>query len=182
MLRTALFLIVATLALPAAAQTIRQLGPHIHGVSTLDIAVDGTAVDLELQSPGTDIVGFESAATTDAEKAALAQATSILANPLDVFALPAAAGCKVTDASQQIQQTTLPASRSDANATLLDRYAAEDPHSDVYVTYALTCANPHAITAIDFHFFALFPNTQVVNVQLLSVGEDEELNIPPPLP
>lgn len=75
----------------------RQLGAHEHGAGTLNIAVEGSRVSMELEVPGADIVGFEHAATTDEQKAQLAAAKEKLNNGLSLFRLPNAAGCRLIE-------------------------------------------------------------------------------------
>ena len=47
----------------------RQLDSHQHGVSTLKIALEGQNMQLELESPANDIVGFEHAPENNKQKA-----------------------------------------------------------------------------------------------------------------
>jgi hypothetical protein len=88
--------LVILAALPAFAEEAqhRQLGPHVHGQGTLDIAVEGNKIEMELIAPGMDIVGFEHVATTDDQKAAVEKAKAKLTDVLGVFKLPDAAKCK----------------------------------------------------------------------------------------
>src|SRR5690606_498190 len=76
----------------------RQLGAHEHGAGTLNIAVAGNSVSMDLEVPGADIVGFEHEATTAAAKAQLAAAKERLAEGLKLFRLPDAAACRLVDA------------------------------------------------------------------------------------
>ena len=85
------------------AEETRQLDAHEHGVGQLDIAFDGTQIAMELHAPGADIVGFEYAAESAADRAKIDDAVAILARPLDLFALPAAAGCSVVQASASLE-------------------------------------------------------------------------------
>ncbi|MEX0284153.1 MAG: DUF2796 domain-containing protein [Paracoccaceae bacterium] len=89
------------LALPlsstAFAET-RQLDAHEHGSGTLNIAIEGNSVAMELEAPGFDIVGFEYEAKSDEDKASIEQAMATLSSPLALFTPPAAAGCSVTEA------------------------------------------------------------------------------------
>lgn len=78
------------------AEERRELGAHVHGHGTLNMAVEGKTVALELRVPGADIVGFEHEAKTDADKAALKQAEATLSTPGKLFAFEKAAGCKLT--------------------------------------------------------------------------------------
>lgn len=92
-------LILALAATPALAEETREMGAHVHGVGALNIAFDGSAVAMEFQAPGADIVGFEHSAATEADRAAIDAAVATLARPLDLFAFPDAAACSVTRAS-----------------------------------------------------------------------------------
>ena len=89
------------LASPALAEEAqhRQLGPHVHGQGTLDIAIEGKKIQMELVVPGMDIVGFEHVASTDEQKAAVEKAKAKLTDVLSVFKLPAAAQCKAEAAN-----------------------------------------------------------------------------------
>lgn len=97
MIRTAA--IAALAALPAAALAeSRELGAHEHGHGALNIAFEGGVVAMELEVPGADIVGFEHPAENAEDRAAIDGAIAALAKPLDLFLIPAEAGCAVTAA------------------------------------------------------------------------------------
>ena len=98
-LTTALSLIALA---PAAAAETRQLDAHQHGHGALNIAVEGAIVAMELEVPGADIVGFEHKAESDEDRAAIDAAIAQLAQPLDIFVIPAAAGCTVTAAAVEL--------------------------------------------------------------------------------
>ncbi|WP_016772972.1 ZrgA family zinc uptake protein, partial [Pseudomonas sp. R62] len=55
-----------------------SLGAHEHGVGRLNAALDGQTLELELESPAMNLVGFEHAATSDADKAKVAAARAQL--------------------------------------------------------------------------------------------------------
>lgn len=82
-----------------AGEDKRELGAHEHGSGAINMAFDGNSISMELESPGADIVGFEYAATSEEDRAAVDNAIADLARPLDLFVLPAAAGCTVVEAS-----------------------------------------------------------------------------------
>src|SRR2546430_17581707 len=95
----ALCLLASAIATPSiAADEHRELGAHEHGRGTLNIAVEGNRVTMELEVPGVDLVGFEHAAKTRRDKSAVEKAKTQLMAPLALFALPASAGCRVTEA------------------------------------------------------------------------------------
>ncbi len=88
---------------PRAEEEHRELGPHVHGHGTLNIAIEDKRVSMELEVPGMDIVGFEHAASTADQKAAVDKAKAQLEKPLGVFKLPAAAGCTVAEAKVVVE-------------------------------------------------------------------------------
>ena len=71
---------------------------HEHGVSKLDIAFDGSNLEIELSSPGMDIVGFEHAAAMPGDKETVSNALSALRAKTGTISLPAAAECSLREA------------------------------------------------------------------------------------
>ena len=102
-MKHSLSLIALVAAMPAIAQDSRQLDAHEHGVGTLNIAIEGTTVAMAFEAPGADIVGFEYDAESDADLAAIDTAIATLGAPLDLFVLPEAAACRVTEAKAELE-------------------------------------------------------------------------------
>lgn len=95
-------LTLAALAATAAQAENRQLDAHQHGHGALNFAFEGNSVAMELEAPGADIVGFEHPAENAADRALIDAAIAELANPLELFVMPAAAGCSVTAANVEL--------------------------------------------------------------------------------
>jgi len=166
-------------ATPAFAQETRQLDSHEHGVGQLDIAFDGTKIAMELHAPGADIVGFEYAAESSEDRAAIDAAVAMLAKPLDLFVLTDAAGCSVVKASAGLESEESHDDHGDEHADEEDghddhdeedheEHASEAGHTEFHAEYLLTCADPTAVTEITFAYFETFPNALEVEVQLIS--------------
>ena len=102
-MKHALSLIPLLAVAPAFAEDTRQLDAHEHGVGALNIAIEETTVAMEFHAPGADIVGFEYAAESEADRAAVDAAVATLATPLDLFVMPDAAECSVTQASAKLE-------------------------------------------------------------------------------
>ncbi|MDG1470658.1 MAG: DUF2796 domain-containing protein [Ascidiaceihabitans sp.] len=166
----------AMAATPVFAQETRQLDAHEHGVAQLDIAMDGQQIAMELHAPGADIVGFEYAAESADDRAAVDNAVAALARPLDLFVLPDAAGCSVVQAAAGLESED----DHDGEAEEHDEHAKDDHkddhddheeqagHTEFHAEYLLTCTDPDAATDITFAFFDAFPNALEVEVQLIS--------------
>ncbi|MCE0504986.1 DUF2796 domain-containing protein [Roseivivax sp. GX 12232] len=103
---TVLTLVLASTAASAAtatsAQEAREMGAHVHGVSTAEIAVEHGRVEITLYSPGADIVGFEYPARSAEEKDAVAAAIRQFLQPETIVTLPEPAGCRLTEVAARL--------------------------------------------------------------------------------
>ena len=186
----------ATLDLTETAEVRRELGAHEHGASALDVAIVEGRVEMRLESPAMDIVGFEHEPSTDEQRAAIEEARATLSDPLTLFAPPEAAGCAVAEAAVEhvfedghddhghddhgaeghshddhAEEATAEEDHDHgAEEAAADDHGHEEgaTHSEFQATYALDCEDPSALTAIDFPFFETFPNAQEVDVQVVT--------------
>lgn len=101
LLTTALVTCLPVIAL-AAGDEHTELGAHEHGAGVFNVAIEGESVAMELEAPGADIVGFEHAAKSKKDKAAIKKAKATLKDLSKVVVLPAAAECKVKKASIEL--------------------------------------------------------------------------------
>ena len=157
----------------------RELGAHVHGHGTLNIAIEDKRVALELEVAGMDVVGFEHAASTPEQKAAVDKAKGLLEKPLDVFALPAAAGCSAAEAKIVIETEAhgdhdhdhdKGDAKGDHDHDGHDHDhgdKAEGGHSHFHATYALDCTSPAELTTITFNYFKLFPGAKELTVNVV---------------
>jgi hypothetical protein len=156
MLRLLLSLPFVLLPLTAAqAHEHDNLGKHEHGVASLNLALDGGKLEIGLQSPAMNIVGFEHAPSSAVDDNAIATARAQLENPAALFKLPAAAGCSLN--------------AHELHSPLLEKNAHEhDEHSDFDADYRFTCTQPEHLQRIDLsELYRAFPSLLKVNVQLI---------------
>lgn len=173
----------------------RHHGAHEHGVSEAKLAVDGKIVEIEMHSPGADIVGFEHAAESDADKAAVARAADMLAKGAGIFVPVAAARCRLIDAD--IDAPGMEAGHHDHDDKHLDdkhhgkkghahghghshghghkdhddakaEKHVEDGHSEFRAHYRFRCANADKLTHIDVKLFEKFPRARELRVQAVT--------------
>ena len=150
-------LAVAALApSPAIAQMQPAAYAHVHGIASVDVAVDTAAITISLSSPLDNLIGFEHAPHTDAEHAAAAAAVAALRRGEQVFAIDGAAGCKLKSA--ELSSAALGVGHPDASE-------AEAGHADIDGTYEFACSAPHLAQFIDVGLFQ-FPHMQKVTVQV----------------
>lgn len=154
-----------------------SLGAHEHGTARLDVALDGQTLALDLDSPGMNLVGFEHAPTSDADRAAVARAREKLAAPLELFDLPAAAQCTLTR-----QELLSPLFGNAASEHEHEHPDADEhhEHSDVDGHFQFHCERPQALDALDLtRFFATFPATRKVLVQAITPNGQVGLDASP---
>ncbi|WP_447745350.1 DUF2796 domain-containing protein [Pseudomonas nicosulfuronedens] len=169
-------LLLAVALLPLAAQAHDEhehgsLGKHEHGVAQLNVALDGKTLELEMDSPAMNFVGFEHAATSDADKATVATVQAQLKQPLQLLGLPASAQCSVqsVELSSPLFGDAPKAEDHDHEHADGDHDEHEGhQHADIDAHYQLTCAQPQELASLDFApLFKRFPATQKIQVQLI---------------
>lgn len=163
------FLLVASSAFagqPAAHEhTAPSHAPHQHGIANINIALDGFALYIELQSPAANIVGFEHRATTPAEHRALDQALAGLRDPGRLFRPGERGECR-------LQRTTITSPLFDADDAheghaQTEHDHADHGHADIEAAYRYTCKQPKRLDRIDFPLFSTFPAIERVDIQYI---------------
>ena len=156
-----------------------SLSAHEHGVGRLNAALDGQTLELELESPAMNLVGFEHAASTDAEKAKVAAVRAQLEKPLVLFNLPKAAGCVV--ATQELESPLFgdrPDADDDHDETDKDDHEHHPDHSEIHAHYQFSCSAPGALKTLDLaNIFNTFPATQKIQVQLISPSGQQGVEV-----
>ena len=158
-----------------------SLGAHEHGVGRLNAVLDGKTLELELESPAMNLVGFEHVATSDADKAKVVAARTRLEQPLALFNLPKAAGCVVENQeleSPLFGDTPDADDDHDEDAKDEDGHEHHHDHSEIHARYQFTCATPDALKTLDLaNIFNTFPATQKIQVQLVSPSGQQGVEV-----
>ncbi len=145
-----------------------SLGAHEHGAAELDAALDGSMLEIELRSPAMNLVGFEHAPSSDADKRKIADARERLEQPYALFGLPAAAGCKLAETELESPLFEGEAHDHDHGDEHEHDGDHESQHSEIHAHYHFDCATPQAIQALDLQaLFKAFPGTKKIQAQLI---------------
>lgn len=177
------------LAGTATAQPKRELSAHEHGAGTLNIAIEQGRIEMELEVPADDIVGFEHVARTTKQKAAVSAAKKTLGAPLALFKLPSAAGCKLETTKVEVQveapeksaaapMKTEPAKDKHGHAHADHKdHKDEAGHSEFHATYTLVCSAPDKIAEIAFGYFASFKKAEKLTVNIVSASGQKQYQV-----
>ncbi|WP_273824164.1 MULTISPECIES: DUF2796 domain-containing protein [Pseudomonas] len=181
------FALLPLVAAQAHEKEHGSLGAHEHGVGRLNAVLDAQTLELELQSPAMNLVGFEHAATSDADKAKVAAVRALLDKPLELFNLPKGAGCVV--ANQELESPLFgdPAPEDadhddddDDHAQAGGEHEHHHDHSEIHAHYQFTCSTPTALKQLDLsQVFKTFPATQKIQVQLISPSGQQGVDATP---
>ncbi|WP_157314312.1 DUF2796 domain-containing protein [Chitinibacter sp. GC72] len=123
-------------------------GAHVHGVAQIDVAIEGKTLLIALESPADNLLGFERAPKTEAEKAKLKTVTEQLKQAAALFAPDAAAQCKAA-----APVVNMPSFK-------------KGEHSDIDAEYRFDCASIPASIALPL--WKNFPNFKKLNANLAS--------------
>ncbi|MBU03103.1 MAG: hypothetical protein CME55_07395 [Halieaceae bacterium] len=119
-------------------------GAHEHGAAELLLSSEGKDIQITFNAPAQSLVGFESAAITEEQKAAVARAEAILMAPHDLFSLTGNS-CELIDATVDVSSlgavATAP-SQPEAHADHSEEHADDhDDHDDHDEDHASTSDN-----------------------------------------
>lgn len=154
-----------------------SLGAHEHGVASLNAALDGNLLELQLESPAMNLVGFEHAAKSDADKAKVAAAKRELEQPITLFALNSG-DCKTTEV--ELESPLFGDADHDHDH---DHHAHEGEHSDIHAHYRFECAKANELKQLDLaELFKRFPATEKIQVQLIGPNGQQGVELTPAQP
>lgn len=166
-----LSLLLAGAVVPVLADEHRHHGAHEHGVGTLNIAQEGSGLQIELESPAVNIVGFEHAPNSEEEHEALESALKKLKDGVAFFVLSEEAGCRLVSADVE----TPLAGHDDHDHDEEDHHdhegeehEHESAHADIDAAWQFTCEHPEMLNGVNVHLFDAFPKTQRLNVQYIT--------------
>ncbi len=167
--------LAGTVLLAAASTAPAQHGPHVHGQGELNVAVEGDTVIIELIAPGSDIVGFEHAPETDADRAAVAAAAGKLEDGERIFAFPKAAGCRLEEAEVESELMDGDGHGDEHSEEHAHEHAdkhsdehSEEGHAEFHAHYRFRCSAPAALDSVDVRYFATFSRAEELDARIIT--------------
>jgi hypothetical protein len=153
-----------------AQGTRRQHGTHSHGVSRLEVAVDGRELTLRLESPAEDVVGFEHPPRDARHKDAIAKATATLKSADKLFQPSAEARCRllVATVSNDLEPATPPPAAPAAPAK--GAAPAGQDHAEFRLAAKWACEDASKLRHVDTTIFAAFPRMRRIDAQVATAA------------
>ena len=139
-------------------------GPtHEHGVARLDVAVDAGRVSIELDTPLDNLLGFERAPRTDAERDKATALVARLRAAEALFRIDPAAGCTLA----KVDLVSAPLDLGKAAAGVAAGAAASD-HSDLNGQFEFRCKNGARAGFVEVGLFDAFPALKRIELQVVT--------------
>ncbi len=145
---------------------------HSHGVAELTLVVEGGAVEIQLESPAANIVGFEHRARSVEQIASVETARSMLESSRQVFTL-LGGECTVQQVSVDLSAIT----HRSGESALNDQSLVDTKHSEVMARYRYDCRQPEALKVVTVHLMGGFPSIETLNVQWVSAARQGAVDI-----
>jgi hypothetical protein len=181
----------------------QQHKAHVHGTSTLLVAVESDELVLEFTAPADDIVGFEHEPKNEEQEHQVEDALALLKSPSKLFALPEAADCeeeevqvlaamhdgeheedhkakhdhhKKDDHAHDKKEDRAHDEKSSAKTS--DRHDEdEETHSEFRLRYHFHCHAVGKLAGFELLMFKQFPRMHQVQVQVISARGQKSLTL-----
>lgn len=134
--------------------------PHVHGVGTLQLVMEGNRLTIELRLPAMDVVGFEHAPREAKHREAVKKAVALLKDLRQVLEPPAAAECVL--ATAEVESELLEAKGDDHGG---HHHADGEVHADFEASYHFDCRRPEALKQIKVTVFQRLPHLEKLEVE-----------------
>jgi cell division protein ZapA (FtsZ GTPase activity inhibitor) len=180
-------IVSAALALPVAALADdhqHSLEAHVHGIATLNIALEEQQLELQIESPAMNIVGFEYQPKTATDKQTVEAAQSTLKDAAALFVLNPAAQCTLTSVSvdndllEETDEHDHDHDHDHESHSDVESHDAEHSHSDINAHYHYHCSKPAALNNLDLAgFFKQFPRTEKIRVQFITADQQQGVEL-----
>ena len=124
-----------------------SLDAHVHGLSVINVVQEKNKVLFDIEMPGFDTVGFEYKAKSQKDKDLVKNALNMLKNPDNLFTIPSAANCKMSNNSSTIIE--------------------EKNHTEFRAKYKYNCSNIAKFSSITFNIFDSFRNSKDLELNII---------------
>lgn len=155
----------ALLTLPGA---LRGQEAHVHGVAEVNVAIESeTSIVVEFVSPASGIYGFEHAARTDQDRAAVERGLGLLRDRIgEMILFDRSLGCRFTSVELEVHGEEGHGGQGHHAEHHRDEAGGE--HREVHAEFEVTCARPVGGSELRFGVTRVFPTITELLVQVLS--------------
>lgn len=138
-----------------------ELGAHVHGIATLQIAVDENTLTLDFSSPLDNLLGFEHEARNARQRDAVKKMAASLDRADRLFVPSADAQCTLQ--SVKLDSPVLKPKEKSAHPN------GERAHADLDGEFVFSCKHGDQLHDLDVKLFEAYPNLHRLNVEVATL-------------
>ena len=135
-----------------------EQGKHVHGEVTINVALEGNSLAVELNSPALHVVGFERAARSPEDQRVVSEANTWLKSGAGIIGVPTTALCRLQSVTY-----TPPASTA--------------KHPDYRASYLYRCDQPTALAWVELWALRRLKGVEKVEFNLLNGSVQKQLDL-----
>lgn len=167
------FVLAGILAAPACfaaseSEAHREHEAHVHGKASMNLALAGGRLVVELLTPAVNIVGFEHPPRSEAEGRAVDEAVAALERGGEWLTLPPRAGCRLEAVEVETGLMESGESGEHGHEERGHDDHHDETHSEFHVNYAFQCENPGALDAVRVNWFQAYPGMEKIELQAVT--------------
>lgn len=169
---------LAVLAIQNAAVAFEEQEVHLHGFAKMDIASEGSKIEVMFSSPQYNIVGFEHPAVSREDQEQLTRAKHQLEEVDALIQFSQEAECRADQVRIEFAvEVEREGSRTEFDLNKIEHAHDEheheheheaEGHQNILAHYRFICANPAALRQLRVGMFSVFPKLQQLDLNLLS--------------
>ncbi|MDE0224576.1 MAG: DUF2796 domain-containing protein [Gammaproteobacteria bacterium] len=161
---------VLVLACGTVGVTAAEITPeaHEHGMAEIELAVEGSDVQVNFASPVYNLVGFEHAPRDEEDREAVAVALALLGDPANLVLLHADAACTAVDIDVHWEAAFT--EEDEGHHDEEDGGEHGEQHADATVAVRYTCDHPDRLDSLDITAFESFERMSEVELRAVGPG------------
>lgn len=135
-----------------------QQDAHLHGYTELMIAIEGSTLEINFESPASTIVGFEHRATSSEQFQLIEEARGILESSTELFSF-SGGDCSLSKANADFAALAMPDKEHQAH---------EQSHSEITASYEYDCLQAQNLGTISVNLISRFPRIEKIRAMWLT--------------
>lgn len=151
---------------------------HLHGHVELRVALENTSLELYLESPSVNIVGFEHRAASVQQIQAAEDAKSILESPAEIFSF-SDGNCSLSQSNVNFAAILKATENHQSGADGNKDTAHQVDHSEITASYKYNCQRGGELDVIRLKLVEHFPGIEKIKVIWLTDTEQGTVELTP---
>jgi len=155
--------------------TAHELGAHVHGVATLQVAVDTNTLTLNFSGPLDNLIGFEHVPRDARQKAAVRKMADNL-NKAEQFFIPTAEA-QCTLLSVKLDSLVLEPKSAQGNKDKSQSHEQERGHADIDGEFVFACKQIGKLHDLEVKLFDAYPNLHQLKVEVATLKKQSSAKL-----